>query len=724
MSYQALYRVWRPQTFDEMVGQTAIKETLKNAVSQNQISHAYLFTGPRGTGKTSAAKILAKAVNCPHQTDGNPCNECELCRLITEGQLGDVIEIDAASNNGVDEIRNLRENVRYAASEATYKVYIIDEVHMLTTGAFNALLKTLEEPPANVIFILATTEPHKIPATIMSRVQRFDFQRITEADLIQRMAYILDFDQIPYDEEALAILARAANGGMRDSLSLLDQALSFDRAQVSLDSALQVSGSLNQIDLIEYIRGIYQGEGEVALEIAREQLRQGKQTSRFIEELILLSRDMLLTHHLGENRTLLSDSEIDLILREVEPAYYYQLIDRLNETQTKLRFTNQPDLYLEVMTLQLSQGVVATVEGGAGGSPSQSPSQSPSEDYVQLNSMVRRLEGEIEELKAKIKAQSEQLRSMGSGGSGVGAGATSAASASNQATADDEEEELIPRKRPVHLQAKYELQETAVYRVLNEATREYKQQLDNQWQLILEELDPDLRVKFHQSEPLASGNGRILIGMAHDIHCGDAQNSPAIRDQVVQGIHNVIGTTFKPVFIHLKDWQTVRTSYTMLRKANNNKPIDLEPEAEEDVVGTGAVEGTGARTQRQTNSDTAGFVQEAEPVVTLETPEVSDAQTADSTATPAEASAHPNGNSSTEPVSSDENLQEAPQSSPAPVEIRSWRDGDEVNEADVDNMASSDQNSEMSKLSPELQESINKTLELFGEENVEIHYDK
>lgn len=257
MSYQALYRVWRPQSFDEMVGQTMIATTLKNAVKTGQLSHAYLFTGPRGTGKTSAAKILAKAVNCQHQVDGNPCNQCEVCHAITTGQLSDVIEIDAASNNGVEEIRDLRDKVRYAPSQAAYKVYIIDEVHMLTTGAFNALLKTLEEPPSQVIFILATTEPHKIPATIISRTQRFDFQRIHMTDLVGRMQYILEHDQIRYEEEALSIIARAANGGMRDSLSLLDQALSYNAEYLTTESALQVSGSMAQQVYVQYINAVY-----------------------------------------------------------------------------------------------------------------------------------------------------------------------------------------------------------------------------------------------------------------------------------------------------------------------------------------------------------------------------------------------------------------------------------------------------------------------------------
>jgi DNA polymerase III, subunit gamma and tau len=217
MAYQALYRVWRPQTFSDVIGQDVITQTLKNAVASNMTSHAYLFSGPRGTGKTSCAKILAKAVNCLNPHDGEPCNECEICKAANENRLNDVIEIDAASNNGVEEIRDIRDKVKYAPTEAKYKVYIIDEVHMLSQGAFNALLKTLEEPPANVMFILATTEPQKIPATIISRTQNFTFRRISRQDILDRMTYILDDKKIDYDEEALNIIAASAEGGMRDA---------------------------------------------------------------------------------------------------------------------------------------------------------------------------------------------------------------------------------------------------------------------------------------------------------------------------------------------------------------------------------------------------------------------------------------------------------------------------------------------------------------------------
>jgi DNA polymerase III subunit gamma/tau len=294
MSYQALYRVWRPQRFSDLVGQQIVSTTLKNAIITKKISHAYLFAGPRGTGETSAAKIFAKAVNCHHQTDGEPCNECELCQAITAGQLNDVIEIDAASNNGVEQIRDIRDKVKYAPTQADYKVYIIDEVHMLSTGAFNALLKTLEEPPANVIFILATTEPHKIPLTIISRVQRFDFRRISAKDAFERMKYILDQKKVAYQEDALWVIANAAEGGMRDALSILDQALSFGDEQVTIDDALLVTGSVTKQLVQEYFLQVAKGDSAPALETLTKITGAGKDGQRFIEDLISFIRDVLL----------------------------------------------------------------------------------------------------------------------------------------------------------------------------------------------------------------------------------------------------------------------------------------------------------------------------------------------------------------------------------------------------------------------------------------------
>ena len=294
MSYQALYRVWRPQTFEDLVGQDMITKTLKNALATKQTTHAYLFAGPRGTGKTSCAKLFAKALNCPNQVNGDPCNECEICKAITAGRLNDVIEIDAASNNGVEEIRDIRDKVKYAPTQADYKVYIIDEVHMLSTSAFNALLKTLEEPPANVVFILATTDPHKIPATIISRTQRFDFKRITSGAILERMEYILKQKQFEYDEQALNVIARAAEGGMRDALSILDQVLSFGDNKVTLDNALLVTGSVTRENLIKYLSQVQNHETVAGLQTIHAILDEGKDSKRLLEDLINCCRDLLL----------------------------------------------------------------------------------------------------------------------------------------------------------------------------------------------------------------------------------------------------------------------------------------------------------------------------------------------------------------------------------------------------------------------------------------------
>lgn len=249
MAYQALYRRWRPRTFEAVVGQSAICDTLRNSIKRHKISHAFLFSGPRGTGKTSCAKIFAKAINCMDSKDGEPCNQCSNCLAADKGILNDIIEIDAASNNGVDEIRAIRDKVKYAPTQGYYKVYIIDEVHMLSIGAFNALLKTLEEPPEHVVFILATTELQKVPATIISRTQRYNFKRISNDQLVARMKFILDQEKIAYDEKSLQVIAQVADGGMRDSLSILDQILSYDQAKINYQDTLAITGYADQVKI-------------------------------------------------------------------------------------------------------------------------------------------------------------------------------------------------------------------------------------------------------------------------------------------------------------------------------------------------------------------------------------------------------------------------------------------------------------------------------------------
>ncbi|MGO2709988.1 MAG: DNA polymerase III subunit gamma/tau, partial [Leuconostoc mesenteroides] len=281
LAYQALYRVYRPRSFDDMVGQKIITQTLKNAIATQQTGHAYLFSGPRGTGKTSAAKIFAREVNgIAPETD--------------DSQIPDIIEIDAASNNGVDEIRNIRDGANYAPIESEYKIYIIDEVHMLSSGAFNALLKTLEEPPANVKFILATTEPQKIPATILSRTQRFEFKRIDNDTIQARMAEILQKEGVSFDDDALHIIANVAEGGMRDALSILDQVLAFGADHVTLENALQVTGSTTASQLVTYLQQVSNYDTESALQTLHDILLEGKDAVRFVADLLGVLRDVML----------------------------------------------------------------------------------------------------------------------------------------------------------------------------------------------------------------------------------------------------------------------------------------------------------------------------------------------------------------------------------------------------------------------------------------------
>ena len=521
MAYQALYRKWRPQKFDDMVGQTAVTKTLKNAIIHHKTSHAYLFTGPRGTGKTSAAKIFAKAINCLNPQDGEPCNECLLCKGITEGTIGDVIEIDAASNNGVEEIRDIRDKARYAPTQATYKVYIIDEVHMLSTGAFNALLKTLEEPPKNVIFILATTEPHKIPATIISRTQRFDFRRITNDEIIQRLRYILEQEEIAYEEEALSVIARCANGGMRDALSLLDQVISFSDDKVSFEQAIQVSGSLTDDLMIEFVRLLTQQQAQAALLQLQDLLLLGKEASRLIEEWLEFSRDLLVAKQTGD---MIGRSEAFVeFAKEVEEAFLYRFMDALNQTQQEMRFTTKPTISLEVFTIKMAQPVVA-VAGKA---------VPTNQDYV----------SQLEQQLQSLQQQMSQLLQ----GQGV----------------------VAPKKATSTPQAKastYKPNIGEVYKVLDAATRKDLIFIRELWGDLLQMLSTTQRALLKASEPVAASPNGFVLKFDYEILCQRAQESVELHEDIARHCQTLAQYPGNFVSVTGEQWAQIRQDYLRDKK--------------------------------------------------------------------------------------------------------------------------------------------------------------
>ncbi|HLQ40998.1 MAG TPA: DNA polymerase III subunit gamma/tau [Tetragenococcus sp.] len=563
MVYQALYRVWRSQRFSDVIGQKAVTQTLKNAILQNQISHAYLFTGPRGTGKTSAAKIFAKAVNCPNSHDGEPCNECEMCHSITEGRQEDVIEIDAASNNGVEEIRLIRERANYAPTQAQYKVYIIDEVHMLSTGAFNALLKTLEEPKENVIFILATTEPHKIPATIISRTQRFDFKRISSADIIEHLAYILQQSQIEYEDEALNTIAQAAEGGMRDALSILDQTIAFSEKKILLKDALAVTGSLTDQMMDQFIQACQKEDTVQALELLADMLAEGKETRRLLENLLYYCRDLLIYQKaptLLEQKAHHYTEDFKELAQNVSAKQIYSWIDILNQTQNDVRFTTSPRIYLEVATVKLT---------------------SPAVYEPIAETAVTVSDQEVEHLKKQVEHLQKQVQQL-----------------QNQRETVTAPVKKIVKDKKANSQ-RYRIPKVRVFKVLKEATKKNLLEVRDIWEDLLASLSVTQKAMLRASQPKAASPNGLVIAFEYEIICKKAAEDEDFIVSVQNSLSRML-PDYAPdiVYITGESWPQLRKEF-LAGNDRNDKENELyekeemqqqEDQAEDDLVVTKARE--------------------------------------------------------------------------------------------------------------------------------------
>lgn len=353
MAYQALYRKYRPSNFDEVVGQQPIIQTLKNAIVQNRIAHAYLFCGPRGTGKTSIAKIFAKMLNCEDESN-KPCGKCTNCKMVQNGSHPDIIEIDAASNNGVDEVRNLIDKVKYAPMQGKYKVYIIDEVHMMTTGAFNALLKTIEEPPVHVVFILATTEPNKVIPTIISRCQRFDFNKVSQKDIEKRLSIVCKEEKIEIDPEAISLIAQLADGGMRDSLSILDQCIAYCSSNITVDNVREIYGVLTTSDIGKLFEHLYAHEVDALIQQIQECSDKGMDLKRLTSDFITLLKESIILDY-SSNSQLVSNTHKEVIekyLLKSPSPFRFNVLNELMDVFNKYNYASNVLDYLETALLK------------------------------------------------------------------------------------------------------------------------------------------------------------------------------------------------------------------------------------------------------------------------------------------------------------------------------------------------------------------------------------
>lgn len=540
--YQALYRKYRSQTFSQLVGQEVVAKTLKQAVEQEKISHAYLFSGPRGTGKTSVAKIFAKAMNCPNQVGGEPCNNCYICQAVTDGSLEDVIEMDAASNNGVDEIRDIRDKSTYAPSIAQYKVYIIDEVHMLSTGAFNALLKTLEEPTPNVVFILATTELHKIPATILSRVQRFEFKSIKTQDIRDHIFQILEKEGIDYEREAVEIIARRAEGGMRDALSILDQALSLTReARLTTAVSEEITGTISLSALDDYVAALAQKDVTRALENLDLIFDNGKSMTRFVTDLLQYLRDILIVQTGGENT---HHSQVFKNNLSLPQDLLFEMITIATGSLADMKASLQPKIYAEMMTIRLAElEVKPAITGQVAG------------ELASLREEVARLKQALANVNASPKP------------------ATPTPS------------------RPVNSKSIYRVDRNKVQSILQEAVenpdlaRQNLIRLQNAWGEVIESLSGPDKALLVGSQPVAANEHHAILAFESNFNAGQTMKRDNLNTMFGNILSQAAGFSPEILAISMDEWKEVRADFSA--KAKSAQGNSVKEEVEESVLPQG-----------------------------------------------------------------------------------------------------------------------------------------
>lgn len=534
--YQALYRKYRSQTFSQLVGQEVVAKTLKQAVEQEKISHAYLFSGPRGTGKTSVAKIFAKAMNCPNQVDGEPCNNCYICQAVTEGSLEDVIEMDAASNNGVDEIREIRDKSTYAPSLARYKVYIIDEVHMLSTGAFNALLKTLEEPTQNVVFILATTELHKIPATILSRVQRFEFKSIRTQDITAHIHNILEKENISSEPEAVEIIARRAEGGMRDALSILDQALSLTQGN-ALTTAIseEITGTISLSALDDYVAALSQQDVPKALDSLNLLFENGKSMTRFVTDLLQYLRDLLVVQTGGENT---HHSPVFMDNLALSQESLFEMIRIATVSLADMKASLQPKIYAEMMTIRLAEIKPESAVSGA-------------------------VESEISALRQEVARLKQELANVGTTPKQVAP---------------------VP-SRPATSKTVYRVDRNKVQSILQEAVenpdlaRQNLIRLQNAWGEVIESLAGPDKALLVGSQPVAANEHHAILAFESNFNAGQTMKRDNLNTMFGNILSQAAGFSPEILAISLEEWKEVRAAFSA-----RNKSSQADQEVEEDSL--------------------------------------------------------------------------------------------------------------------------------------------